>query len=122
MSWSINWFHIGATAGVGIASIALLFLIRDPKTPKWLDVFVVMVLVFLAALFLGMIQTIFNMLPDSTTNQRDLRSEYQVALYVIPFFTAGLATNLLSSIISNQRNYNDTMPLKEALKRTAWTI
>ncbi|MBC3345279.1 hypothetical protein HU811_01350 [Pseudomonas sp. SWRI196] len=123
MSWgSVNAFHVYATVGVGVCSVSLMFLIRDPKTPKWLDVAVAITLLLLAALFLGLVQSIFNVLPEDTISDRDLKSEYQVALYVIPFFTAGLATNLLSNIILNQRDYTDTMSFYEAARRATWFI
>ncbi len=97
-----------------------MLLLREPKTPKWLDASVAITLLLLAALFLGMIQAIFNKLPSTAFEQRDLKSEYQVALYIIPFFTAGIATNLISSIILNQRDYSNSIPLKEAINRTIW--
>lgn len=110
-------FHILSTVGVGICSAALLCVIRDPKIPKWVDVLAAITLLLLAALFLGMIQSIFNMLPGDTVDERNLKNEYQVALYVIPFFTAGLATNLLSNVILSRRDYTDTMTFHEAVKR-----
>lgn len=117
-----SWFHVLATVGVGICSAALLFVIRDPKTPKWLDVAAALMLLLLAALFLGMLQSIFSILPGETRDEQDLKNQYQIALYLIPFFTAGLATNLLSNVILSQRDYTGTITFFEAAKRTLWAL
>lgn len=122
MFGSTSGFHLFATLGVGICSAALLFIIRDPKTPKWLDVATAIALLLLAALFLGMIQSIFASLPGDTFEERDLKNQYQVALYLVPFFSAGLATNLLSNVILSNRDYTGTMTFYEAAKATIWGI
>lgn len=100
----------------------MLFLIRDPKVPKWADVATSILLLVWAALFMGMVQTILGLLPDSTFEDKDLRTQYQVALYLIPFFSAGLATNLLSNVILSQRDYTGTMSFFEAAQKTLWAI
>ena len=100
----------------------MLFLIRDPKVPKWADVATSILLLVWAALFMGMVQTILGLLPDSTFEDKDLRTQYQVALYLIPFFSAGLATNLLSNVILSQRDYTGTMSFFEVAKKTLWAI
>lgn len=69
-----------------------------------------------------MIQSIFNGLPGDTATEKDLKNQYQVVLYLIPFFTAGPATNLLSNVILSRRNYADTLPFKDAACRVAWAI
>lgn len=119
---TIEGFHLYATASVAVCAAALLRVTRDPKTPPWMDVLAAIVLLSLAALFLGMIQSIFNGLPGDTTTEKDLKNQYQVALYLIPFFTAGLATNLLSNVILSRRDYADTLPFQEAVSRVAWAI
>ncbi|WP_124362999.1 MULTISPECIES: hypothetical protein [unclassified Pseudomonas] len=118
----IKNFHIGATLLGGLGAAAMLVAIRDPKTPKWMDVAASILLLVWAALFLGMVQSIFGLLPDSTAEERDLRNQYQVVLYLIPFFSAGLATNLLSNVILSQRDYTGTMSFHEAAKKTLWAI
>ena len=100
----------------------MLFVIRDPKVPKWLDVATSMLLLVWAAMFLGMVQTLYGLLPDSTFEDKDLRTQYQVALYLIPFFSAGLATNLLSNVVLSQRDYTGTMSFLEAAQKTLWAI
>lgn len=115
-------FHIGATVLGGIGASVMLFAIRDPKTPKWLDVTASILLLLWAALFLGMVQSILGLLPDATSDDKDLRNQYQVALYLIPFFSAGLATNLLSNVILSQRDYTDTMSFSEAAQKALWAV
>ena len=115
-------FHIAATICSGLGAAAMLFLIRDPKVPKWADVATSILLLVWAALFMGMVQTILGLLPDSTFEDKDLRTQYQVALYLIPFFSAGLATNLLSNVILSQRDYTGTMSFFEVAKKTLWAI
>ncbi|MGZ0714906.1 hypothetical protein [Pseudomonas palleroniana] len=115
-------FHIGATVLGGIGAATMLFAIRDPKTPKWMDVAASILLLVWAALFLGMVQSIFGLLPDRTAEDKDLRNQYQVVLYLIPFFSAGLATNLLSNVILSQRDYTGTMSFYDAAKKMLWVI
>jgi len=122
LSESFRYFHIGATVLGGIGAAVMLIAIRDPKTPKWMDVAASILLLLWAALFLGMVQSILGLLPDSSIEDKDLRDQYQVALYLIPFFSAGLATNLLSNVILSQRDYNGTMSFFEAAQKTLWAI
>jgi hypothetical protein len=87
-----------------------------------MDVAASILLLLWAALFLGMVQSILGLLPDSTLEDKDLRDQYQVALYLIPFFSAGLATNLLSNVILSQRDYNGTMSFYEAAQKVLWAV
>jgi len=88
---------------------ALLWLIRDPKTPKALDFIVGVQLIMFAAFFLGLLGDLRGLLPDGN----EIKAGYDVALLIIPFFTAGLGTNILSNLVLGQRDYTGTMTTAE---------
>ena len=115
-------FVIIATIGAAISSGALLWLIREPKTPPWLDVAASVMLLLFAALFLGMLQGIYNDLPSLTVKEKDLKTQYQIALYLVPFFTAGLATNILAQVILARRDYAGTITFPEVAAKLLWAI
>jgi len=115
-------FVIYAPIGAFICSAALLWVIRDPKTPPWLDVAASIMLLLFSAMFLGMLQAIYNGLPEISAKERDIKTQYQIALYLVPFFTAGLATNILSNVILAHRDYTGTIPFSEAATKLLWAI
>jgi hypothetical protein len=115
-------FVIFATIGAAICSGALLWVIREPKTPPWLDVAASIMLLLFAALFLGMLQAIYNDLPSFTVKEKDLKTQYQIALYLVPFFTAGLATNILAHVILAHRDYTGTITFSEVATKLLWAI
>jgi hypothetical protein len=88
--------------------------LRGPKVPPWLDVSLSVVLLLLSALFLGMIETIKSGLASETPQQKDLVAQYQIALYMVPFFTAGIATNIISHVLLHNRNYAETLTFRDA--------
>ncbi|MBX9902398.1 MAG: hypothetical protein K2W92_02385 [Alphaproteobacteria bacterium] len=111
-----------ATISAAIFSGALLWMIRKPKIPKWLDVAASIMLLVFAALCLGMLQTIYNDLPGYTVKQKDLKAQYQIALYLVPFFTAGLATNILAHVILADRDYTGTITFYDAAIKSLQAI
>lgn len=115
-------FVIYATIGAAGCSCAMLWVIRKPKTPRWLDVAASLMLLMFAALFLGMLQAIYNELPGFTVKDKDIKTQYQIALYLIPFFTAGLATNILANVILAHRDYTGTITFFEAVTKLLWAI
>jgi hypothetical protein len=115
-------FVICAPVGAFICSGGLLWVIRDPKTPPWLDVAASIMLLLFAALFLGMLQDIYNGLPEFTFKEKDTKTQYQIALYLVPFFTAGLATNILANVILAHRDYTGTMTFFEAASKLLWAV
>lgn len=86
------------------------------KTPKWLDILASITLLIFTALFLGMLKSIVNAIPGDTLQQQDLIAQYETAILIIPFFTAALASNLLSHVILTSRDYSNTISLGQALK------
>lgn len=115
-------FVIYATIGAAICSGGLLWVIREPKTPPWLDVAASIMLLLFAAFFLGMLQAIYSDLPSFSVKEKDLKTQYQIALYLVPFFTAGLATNILSNVILAHRDYSGTMTFAEVATKLLWAI
>lgn len=115
-------FVIFATIGAAVCSGGLLWMIREPKTPPWLDVAASIMLLLFAALFLGMLQAIYNDLPSFTIKEKGLKTQYQIALYLVPFFTAGLATNILAHVILANRDYTGTITFSEAATKLLWAI
>ena len=87
----------------------LLWLIRDPKTPKILDFIVGVQLIMFAAFFLGLLGDLRGLLPNGS----EIKAGYDVAILIIPFFTAGLGTNILSNLVLGERDYNGTMTTVE---------
>jgi hypothetical protein len=106
-------------AGPAIAAGALLWVLRGPKVPPWLDLTCSFALLVLTAIFLGMIESINSVLPDSTYQQKDLIAQYQVALYIVPFFTGGIATNIISHVLLHNRDYAGTVTFRDAAKSAA---
>ncbi|WP_143759711.1 hypothetical protein [Halomonas sp. TD01] len=92
-----------------LSSGVLLWLIRDPKTPKALDFIVGVQLIMFAAFFLGLLGDLRGLLPDGN----EIKAGYDVALLIIPFFTAGLGTNIISNLVLGQRDYTGTMTTAE---------
>src|SRR5690606_32099736 len=88
-----------------LSSAVLLWLIRHPKTPRTLDFLVGIQLIMFAAFFLGLLGDLRGLVPDGTK----LKAGYDVALLIIPFFTAGLGTNIVSHVVLSHRDYEGTM-------------
>ena len=97
----------------------LLWLLRGPKIPPWLDLACAVALLLISAMFLGMIESIKTGLPAVTAGQRNMVVQYQVALYLVPFFTAAIATNIVSNVLLHNRDYKGTLSLRDASKAVA---
>lgn len=95
---------------------AVLWTIRDRKNPRWLDISASILLLLISAFFLGITQAMLPLLPAKTFNERDLITQYQIALLVIPFFTANLATSMMAHAILSDRDYSGQLSALEALK------
>jgi len=100
---------IGLTLLSALSAGVLLWVIRDPKTPKTLDFIVGVQLIMFAAFFLGLLGGLRGLLPDGN----EIKAGYDVALLIVPFFTAGLGTNILSNLVLGQRDYTGTMTTAE---------
>ncbi|KAA0692494.1 hypothetical protein DT594_16220 [Halopseudomonas laoshanensis] len=96
---------IAFTILAALSSAALLWLIRHPKTPRALDFVVGIQLIVFAAFFLGLLGNLRGLISDDN----ELKAGYDVALLVIPFFTAGLGTNILSHVVLSDRDYEGTI-------------
>jgi uncharacterized membrane protein len=94
----------------------ILYAISGSKIPRWLDVLAAILLLLLSAVFLGITQSLLNELSVSASANKELQAQYQVALYLIPFFGAAIASNILSHVLLSQRKYDNTMRLAEAAK------
>ncbi|HEN8797520.1 TPA: hypothetical protein U8251_000032 [Pseudomonas putida] len=96
---------LALTVLAALSSAALLWLIRNPKTSRALDFLVGIQLIVFAAFFLGLLGSLRNLISDNN----ELKAGYDVALLIIPFFTAGLGTNILSHVVLSDRNYEGTI-------------
>ncbi|MBC5783198.1 hypothetical protein H8N03_09605 [Ramlibacter sp. USB13] len=102
-----------------VCAASVIFLIRERDIPRWLDVAASILLLLISAIFLGMTQAILDLLPNKTFQDKDLRTQYQIALLVIPFFTANLATSLMAHALLSDRNYAGQMGFWTACKELA---
>lgn len=101
------------TTLAAISSATLLWLIKHPKTPRALDFVVGVQLIMFAAFFLGLLGDLRGLLPDGS----EVKAGYDVALLIIPFFTAGLGTNILSHVVLSHRDYENTLSSTEIGRR-----
>jgi len=62
-----------------------------------------------AAFSLSLLGDLRGLIPEDNK----IKAGYDVALLIIPFFTAGLGTNILSNLVLGQRDYTDTMTTTE---------
>ncbi|WP_312840465.1 hypothetical protein [Delftia tsuruhatensis] len=112
----LHGFLIFCTIASAIISAGFLLMMSTTKTPKWLDILSSIFLLAFAAFFVGLLQSILNAIPKETPQQNDLIAQYQTAILIIPFFTAALASNLLSHVILSNRQYDNTISLWQALQ------
>lgn len=89
----------------GFFSFAMLWQIRDRKTPRWMDFLTSVMLLLFAALVLGLITDLQTLFSDNSAQERSMKNRYGLSLLIIPFFTAGLATNILSHLVLSERDY-----------------
>jgi hypothetical protein len=101
---------------------SVLWMIRERKNPRWLDVAASFLLLLISAIFLGATQGILDLLPNTTFQDRDLRTQYQVALLVIPFFTANIATSLMAHALLSDRDYAGQLGFWTAVKLLGLTV
>ncbi len=100
---------IGLVILSAISAALCLFQIRYKNTAKWLDFAAGVQLILFAAFFLGLIGDLVGIIPDTSNS----KSGYQVALLIIPFFTAGIGTNIISNVVLAERNYKDAQKFSE---------
>jgi len=116
---SLLYYTIGAS--ILVASL-LTLVIRERKIPRWLDIFVAIVLFIFSAIFLGILSAVRDIIPTISKDGEDLKAAYNIAILIIPFFTASLGTNILAHAILSDRDYSGQMTLKELLLQLATYI
>lgn len=110
-------FPAFVTFGAVVVVASVMWMLRHKDTPWWLDALGAAVLLLIAAMYLGMLFSLQMGLPSNTAKQQELVAEYQVAMLIIPFLTAGIATNILSNIVTHKRAYDEQMPVGVAVQR-----
>lgn len=113
---SIWLFPVVGTFCIAVIVGVIMWLLRNKNTPWWVDTVCAVFLLLLSAVYLVMLYSIQSLLPSNTYAQKQLLVNYKVALYIVPFFTAGIATNILSYIITYNRHYESQMSLKDGMK------
>ncbi|MDI5922720.1 hypothetical protein QLQ86_18285 [Halomonas sp. LR5S13] len=106
------------TVLAALSACLLLWLIRHPKTPRALDFIVGVQLIAFAAFFLGLLGDLRELVPD----ENKVKAGYDVALLIIPFFTAGLGTNIISHVVLSRRDYEGTVSVNEIGGRVAYWL
>lgn len=99
----------------GIFSCVMLWQIKDPKTPRWVDFTTAVSFLLFSAIFLGIVTDLQGLLPLGSKNGKSLKTQFTIALTIVPFFTAALASNLLSNLVLSQRDYKDTYSFGSAV-------
>jgi len=101
------------TCTAGLFSALMMWFIREPKTPRWLDFMTAVMLLIFSALYLATVTDLQSLIPNGGTAEKKLSTSYSIALLVVPFFTAGIATNILSHMVLAERDYDSTAPFTE---------
>ena len=96
-----------------LSTIILLWLIRGSKVPRVLDFLVGVQLIVFAAFFLGLLGSLKGMIPDG----EKVKESYEVAILIVPFFTAALGTNIISHVFLSSRDYDGAISAKEIGRR-----
>lgn len=106
----------------GIFSCVMLWQIKDPKTPRWVDFMTAVSFLLFSAIFLGVVTDLQSLLPLDSKNGKSLKTQFTIALTIVPFFTAALASNLLSNLVLSQRDYKDTYSFGSTMMTIAKAI
>jgi hypothetical protein len=99
------------------ASASSLWAIRQRENPRWLDVSVAIILLIFSAFITGILQSLTNIIPDNTLKQKDIKTQYQIAILIIPFFTANIATSLIAHALLSDRIYTGQITFLDFLKK-----
>ena len=114
---SYKIFLVIAVTSSIVLTGSVLWTIREPKNPRWLDVWAAILLLLIAGFTAGLIQGLLNDFPTDSIEEKELKVQYQIALLLIPFFTANLATNLLAHAILAKRDYAGQLTFWQAVGR-----
>lgn len=102
-----------------LVSLYLLTLARGGDTPKQVDFLVAISLLILSAIALGILFAVIDS-SDEEIYAKEIQN-LKIAAFIIPFFTAGIATNIISHIFLHNKIYSKRFSYKEN-KTVIWEV
>ncbi|HEY9201634.1 MAG TPA: hypothetical protein VIQ81_08565 [Gammaproteobacteria bacterium] len=102
-----------------LLTMGVLWSIKDPGIPKILVILAGVLLILIAAVFLGMFEGLASILATKYNETGEVYLNYKVAALIVPFYSAAIGTNLITHAVTQHEAYAKAPSTKFVFKESA---
>lgn len=98
----------------------LFYCAKENNTPKWLDILCGITLIITSAIFTYVLQELFPIAiasASSNESKENIKTIVNLSVFIIPFSSAAVGSNLISHALTAERDYSIEHPINKQIRR-----